>query len=91
MGIGCGPIFIRLVRVLSRQRIDAAAQMSLYRPEFFGDPMWTIGPEVLRGPSYWTPAEREYRGVRHSRLNECPFCVRSTLRRHEWNPAARLT
>jgi AhpD family alkylhydroperoxidase len=69
-------IFIRLVRVLSRQRIDAVAQMSLYRPEFFGDPMWTIGPEVLRGPSYWTPAEREYFAVFTSRLNECPFCVR---------------
>ena len=69
-------IFIRLVRVLSRQRIDAVAQMSLSRPEFFGDPMWTIGPEVLRGPSYWTPAEREYFAVFTSRLNECPFCVR---------------
>ena len=54
----------------------SVAQMALYRPEFFGDPMFTIGPEVLRGPSYWTPAEREYFAVFTSRLNECPFCVR---------------
>jgi uncharacterized peroxidase-related enzyme len=68
--------FIRLVRALSRQRIDAVAQMALYRPQFFGDPMFRMGSEVLRGPSYWTPAEREYFAVFTSRLNECPFCVR---------------
>jgi AhpD family alkylhydroperoxidase len=69
-------MFIRLIRVLSGQRIDAVAQMALYRPQFFGDPVLTLGPEVLRGPSYWTPAEREYFAVFTSRLNECPFCVR---------------
>jgi AhpD family alkylhydroperoxidase len=69
-------IFIRLIRLLSGQRIDAVAQMALYRPQFFGDPVLTLGPEVLRGPSYWTAAEREYFAVFTSRLNECPFCVR---------------
>ena len=68
--------FIRLVRLLSRQRIDAVAQMALYRPQFFGDPVLTLGHDVLRGPSYWTAAEREYFAVFTSRLNECPFCVR---------------
>jgi alkylhydroperoxidase family enzyme len=51
-------IFIRLVRALSRQRIDPVVQMAMYRPQFFGDPFFILGPEVLRGPSYWTPAER---------------------------------
>ena len=69
-------VFIRLVRALSRQRIDAVAQMALYRPQFFGDPVLSLGPEVLRGQSFWTPAEREYFAVFTSRLNECPFCVR---------------
>jgi alkylhydroperoxidase family enzyme len=69
-------VFIRLIRLLSRQRIDAVAQMALYRPQFFGDPVLTLGPDVLRGPSYWTAAEREYFAVFTSRLNECPFCVR---------------
>jgi hypothetical protein len=52
-------IFIRLVRALSRQRIDPVVQMAMYRPQFFGDPFFILGPEVLRGPSYWTPAERK--------------------------------
>lgn len=69
-------IFIRLVRALSRQRIDPVVQMAMYRPQFFGDPFFILGPEVLRGPSYWTAAEREYLAVFTSRLNECPFCVR---------------
>jgi hypothetical protein len=69
-------IFIHLVRALSRQRIDPVVQMAMYRPQFFGDPFFILGPEVLRGPSYWTPAEREYLAVFTSRLNECPFCVR---------------
>ncbi|HJV15464.1 MAG TPA: hypothetical protein VJ625_16355 [Propionibacteriaceae bacterium] len=69
-------VFMRLIRLLSRQRIDAVAQMALYRPQFFGDPVLTLGSEVLRGPSYWTAAEREYFAVFTSRLNECPFCVR---------------
>jgi uncharacterized peroxidase-related enzyme len=69
-------MFIRLVRALSGQRLDEVAQMALYRPTFFGDPMFRMGSEVLRGPSFWTPAEREYLAVFTSRLNECPFCVR---------------
>jgi uncharacterized peroxidase-related enzyme len=69
-------VFIRLVRLLTGQRIDAVAQMALYRPEFFGRPMFALGSEVLRGRSYWTSAEREFLAVYTSRLNECPYCVR---------------
>ena len=69
-------MFIRLVWLLSGQRMDAVAQMALYRPQFFGDPVLTLCAEVLRGPSYWSAAEREYFAVFTSRLNECPFCVR---------------
>jgi uncharacterized peroxidase-related enzyme len=59
-------MFIRLVQALSHQRIDAVAQMALYRPQFFGDSVLSLGPEVLRG----------HFAVFTSRLNECPFCVR---------------
>jgi AhpD family alkylhydroperoxidase len=68
--------FIRLVRMLFGQRMDPVAQMALYRPQFFGDSVLRLCAEVLRGPSYWSAAEREYFAVFTSRLNECPFCVR---------------
>jgi uncharacterized peroxidase-related enzyme len=67
---------MRSVRRLSGQRLDPVAQTALYRPSYFGRPMFAFGSDVLRGPSYWTPAEREYLAVFTSRLNQCPFCIR---------------
>jgi AhpD family alkylhydroperoxidase len=69
-------LFIRLVRRLGGQSIDPVAQMALYRPRFFCKPVLSLAGDVLRGPSYWTPAEREYLAVFSSNLNECQFCVR---------------
>lgn len=69
-------LFIRAVRRLSGQRIDPVVQMALYRPQFFGAPMLAFVSDVLRGPSYWTAAEREFMAAFTSRLNDCPFCVR---------------
>ncbi len=69
-------VFLRAVRRLSGQRLDPVAQTALYRPRFFGAPMFAFGSDVLRGPSYWTAAEREFLAVYTSRLNDCPFCVR---------------
>lgn len=69
-------VFLRAVRLIARRPVDPVAQMSLYRPEFFGKPFLALTADVLRGPSFWTPAEREYLAVFTSELNECPFCVR---------------
>jgi len=68
--------FMSLARRLTGQRIDAVAQTALYRPRFFGGPMFALGGDVLRGPSFWTAAEREFLAAVVSSLNECPFCVR---------------
>jgi AhpD family alkylhydroperoxidase len=46
------------------------------RPGFFGDPFLALAGEVLRGPSFWTAAERECLAVFSSQLNQCPFRVR---------------
>jgi AhpD family alkylhydroperoxidase len=56
--------------------MDDVAKAAMHRPGFFGRPLFDFGQQVLRGPSYWTPGEREYMAVFSSRLNECPFCVR---------------
>lgn len=52
-------------------------RMLLYRPDFFSRPLLVITAEAMRGPSYWTTAEREYLGMRTAQLHRCPFCVDS--------------
>ena len=69
-------LLLRLTRWVTGHPIDPVVQLALYRPEFFGDPFLALAGEVLRGPSFWTPAEREYLAVFSSQLNQCPFCVR---------------
>jgi AhpD family alkylhydroperoxidase len=69
-------LFLGLVQRLTRQRIDPVVRMALYRPRFFGAPFLGLTAEVMRGPSFWTAAEREYLAAFTSRLNECPFCAR---------------
>jgi AhpD family alkylhydroperoxidase len=50
-------------------------RMLLYRPDFFSRPLLVITTGAMRGPSYWTPAEREYIGLRTAQLHQCPFCA----------------
>lgn len=68
--------FIRIVEALSRQRMDNVVLTAMHRPEFWGRPFFVFASTVLRGPSFWTAAEREYMAMTVSRLNECPFCLR---------------
>jgi uncharacterized peroxidase-related enzyme len=83
-------LFMRAVRRLSGQRLDPVAQTALYRPQYFGAPMFAFGSDVLRGPSYWTAAEREFLAVFTSRLNDCPFCVRIHTETTRIESAGRL-
>jgi uncharacterized peroxidase-related enzyme len=54
---------------------DAVAKTVLYRPGFFGRAFLHLGQEVMRGPSEWTPGERELLATFVSQINSCPFCV----------------
>ncbi len=69
--------FQRLARVLFRNEMDDVVKTAMHRPDFFGRPFLALVHDVLRGPSYWTPAEREYMAAFTSRLNDCPFCARA--------------
>jgi uncharacterized peroxidase-related enzyme len=69
-------LFIRLVELVSRHGMDNVALTGMHRPEFWGRPFFVMVSAVLRGPSFWTPGEREYMAAVVSRLNECPFCLR---------------
>jgi hypothetical protein len=45
----------------------------LYRPERFGDPFSEELDVIMRGPSDWTPGERELFAGFASHLNQCLF------------------
>ena len=44
-----------------------------YRPELFGRPFSDALDEAMRGPSEWSPGERELFAAFTSVLNQCPF------------------
>ena len=45
----------------------------MYRPELFGLPFSTTLEQAMRGPSEWSPGERELFAAFTSRLNQCLF------------------
>jgi hypothetical protein len=45
----------------------------MYRPELFGRPFSDALDEAMRGPSEWSPGERELFAGFTSLLNQCPF------------------
>jgi hypothetical protein len=45
----------------------------LYRPDMFGTPFSDELDRVMRGPSEWSPGERELFAGFTSLLNQCPF------------------
>jgi AhpD family alkylhydroperoxidase len=66
---------LTVMRTLGRAEPDDVVKTSLYRPELFGRPWIALLRETMRGPSPWTPGERELLGAFTSRLNECPYCA----------------
>jgi uncharacterized peroxidase-related enzyme len=70
-------LFLRLARLVGGERMDDVVRTGLHRPAFWGRPFFALVETVMRGPSFWTPAEREYLAAYVSRLNECPFCRRA--------------
>ena len=45
----------------------------MYRPELFGRPFSETLDQSMRGPSEWSPGERELLAAFTSRLNQCLF------------------
>jgi AhpD family alkylhydroperoxidase len=68
-------LFLRVAELVSGQAMDDVVKTAMHRPGLWGAPFFAVLEAVMRGPSFWTPAEREYMGALVSRLNECPFCL----------------
>jgi uncharacterized peroxidase-related enzyme len=68
-------VAMRLIPLAVGTELDDVGKTSLYRPELFGRPWLALLREVLRGPSDWSPAERELLAAFVSRLNSCRYCI----------------
>lgn len=77
---GPARLFLRFARLLSGESMDDVVKTGLHRPRLWGRPFFVLIETVMRGPSFWTAAEREYMAAVVSRLNECPFCLRAHTR-----------
>jgi hypothetical protein len=55
-----------------RQRLDVLNTLH-YRSELFGRAFSDATHAALRGPSEWSPGERELFAAFVSSLNQCPF------------------
>ncbi len=66
-------LLLGFIRLVSRASPVGVIRTLLYRREFFGDPMSRLTQQVMRGPSDWSPGERELFAAFVSRLNQCPF------------------
>ena len=68
-------LLIRTIERLGGVRFDDVARTSLYRPRFFGRSWLRFTRTLLRGPSDWSPGERELMAALASWLNRCPYCI----------------
>jgi alkylhydroperoxidase family enzyme len=67
--------FFKLTSLRSRVDSPDIVKTLLYRPEFFSRPLLALTADAMRGPSYWTAAEREFLAMSNAQLQECPFCA----------------
>lgn len=68
-------LFLSATSMLSRVDSPDISKMLLYRTGFLARPLLALTADAMRGPSYWTAAEREYLAMCTARLHRCPYCV----------------
>ena len=64
---------LSLIRERSGREPLGVVKTLLYRPDLFGRPFSDALDRAMRGPSEWSPGERELLAAFTSLLNQCPF------------------
>ena len=67
--------FLRLIGWLTKVDMPDIVKVTSYRHRYFGTAFTDLVQTAMRGPSFWTVAERELFAARTSKANTCPFCV----------------
>ena len=68
-------MFLDFTALVGRRPADDVLKTMLYRPEVLGGTFIPMVREIMRGPSEWTPGERELMAAVVSRRNACTFCA----------------
>jgi uncharacterized peroxidase-related enzyme len=63
--------------MISRQPVLDVIKLGKYRPDFYGAPMQSLTHEVMRGPSEWSIADREFIAAFVAKNNQCEFCTKA--------------
>ena len=68
-------LMLRMIGVMSRDpsQPQDILRTVMYRPEYFGREYSNLVHAAMRGPSDWTPGERELFAAFTSRINQCVF------------------
>lgn len=66
-------LFLWFVRTSSGAEPVGVLKTLHYRSEFWGRPYSTLLQQVMRGPSDWTPGERDLFAAFTARLSDCEF------------------
>jgi len=64
---------LEIIRKRSGQEPLGVIKTLLYRPDLFGRPFSDALDQAMRGPSEWSPGERELFAAFTSLLNQCLF------------------
>lgn len=65
--------FATVIKRMTKGEAPDVVKTHLYRPNVFGRWASPAFQDVMRGPSPWSPGERELFAAYTSRLLQCPF------------------